>query len=490
MTTKTSSLLNKIFQITTCAALSLTGLVQVPVSAAGPFSAVTIKNNVTYQGPAGEQFATDFGIVRDNEKESLTVCLDGGLASYALDNNGDLVVFTNTTGQADMQVYARAYNSLSSEVMVPGDICNGSNALEQPLLYDATVDLDQKNVLELNGSLVYDGAATTYRLFNSQNISSTNALPIVNTEFLNLTEGFNNNFDLQTSKICINGEIIDEYESGNRSFYVPTGTNLMTMVSSQTGLCGDTGVTTVSEFQKVNLTSAEQLVNVVQIKPTIYVGENTQNNVEATLLSSSLPNRGDLNNDGVVDTTQSDKVKSIFVEGPAGVSNLVAAQVNCDGCTLSELTYDTESRLKLEDPESFVGNLVSFTIAGSEAEVELFFYTDQTNVTPMKVYPETGETAVIPDVQTENMTIDGESVVKVSYPLTDGGALDVDGIVNGTIVDPVGLMMNGEDMEEQTATPTGSLVRTGGVSMEKSVLAPAVLLFLAASCLQRLSRDR
>ena len=37
------------------------------------------------------------------------------------------------------------------------------------------------------------------------------------------------------------------------------------------------------------------------------------------------------------------------------------------------------------------------------------------------------------------LTIDGQSVLKATYSITDGGALDQDGLADGTITDPVGL---------------------------------------------------
>ena len=433
-----------------CSAVGLASLAPVPAvaqnSASGTF---VIDNNVTYNGTNGEQFSTDFGLANDYPEQSLAVCLNEFLVSAApVNSGGDLVVDTGeVTEMANVRVYGRAYNSLSTEVALPAEICTNtnSNLLDQPLLYEGEVDLEKNNTLRLAGSLVYQEAFTTYRLSNPKDTSSTNAQPIINVEFLNLTEGYNDSLGIQTNTICVNDEVVSEYGSGNRSFYVPTGTNFVTMVSSQSGECAGSDAFTkaVSNFYEVSVDSAEQVVNTIQVKPTVYVGETTQNNVDAFLQTTDtpispapLPNNGDFNNDGVIDLDQSDKVQYAFLAEEGRINGLVAMAINCQECILEDFGYTNGMEL----PENFLPNsLVRFVITGSEAEVELFYYTDETEVVPLKVYPDTGEISSIPGVRVENLTIDGRSVVKVVYTVTDGGELDIDGEVNGTIVDPVGL---------------------------------------------------
>lgn len=55
-----------------------------------------------------------------------------------------------------------------------------------------------------------------------------------------------------------------------------------------------------------------------------------------------------------------------------------------------------------------------------------------------KYDPVTHTYAPIEDVTLESTTIAGANVLKASYEVVDGGALDADGIVNGRISDPAG----------------------------------------------------
>ena len=45
----------------------------------------------------------------------------------------------------------------------------------------------------------------------------------------------------------------------------------------------------------------------------------------------------------------------------------------------------------------------------------------------------------INDATISKVTIGGKTVTKVVYQVKDGGPLDIDGLVNGVIVDPAGL---------------------------------------------------
>lgn len=48
-------------------------------------------------------------------------------------------------------------------------------------------------------------------------------------------------------------------------------------------------------------------------------------------------------------------------------------------------------------------------------------------------------TQVNSGISVARTTMEGKAAVTATYTLTDGGALDQDGLVNGAIVDPVGM---------------------------------------------------
>lgn len=58
-------------------------------------------------------------------------------------------------------------------------------------------------------------------------------------------------------------------------------------------------------------------------------------------------------------------------------------------------------------------------------------------VTSMKYI--NGTYSPIANATIEQSMLEGKPALKLTYQLSDGGALDEDGIVNGEIVDPVGL---------------------------------------------------
>lgn len=76
-------------------------------------------------------------------------------------------------------------------------------------------------------------------------------------------------------------------------------------------------------------------------------------------------------------------------------------------------------------------------------------------VTPRKYNATTKQYASIPNATVTPTTLDDKPALQVTYQVADGGSLDEDGVVNGTIVDPVGLAV-------ATGAAGGSDAGTGG----------------------------
>ena len=149
------------------------------------------------------------------------------------------------------------------------------------------------------------------------------------------------------------------------------------------------------------------------------------------------PNKGDANNDGIGDYVQPNVAS--FLSSISG--KYVAVQSNCT------TTADTSITASSQTDHGFVypAGLLSFTLhcstSGSTATVTAYFYDlNFTNSLTLRKYnPSTKQYQTVPGATITNTTIGGTAATKVTYQITDGGALDQDGTTNGVIVDPVGV---------------------------------------------------
>lgn len=114
--------------------------------------------------------------------------------------------------------------------------------------------------------------------------------------------------------------------------------------------------------------------------------------------------------------------------------------------------------------------LVNFsfrTSTGGEKEVDIYFQTDLAadEVTPRKFNSSTEAYSDIPGTTITETTWGGQPALQLSYTVEDGGDLDEDGEVNGTIVDPVGLAtIPSTDDSGGPSDPESEAENTGGNS--------------------------
>lgn len=119
----------------------------------------------------------------------------------------------------------------------------------------------------------------------------------------------------------------------------------------------------------------------------------------------------------------------------------------------ADLQYaEVKSQSELATPThagfSYPLGLVSFKVKVKNTDpltTELLFVTDlkPNEVTPMKYI--NGTYSPIANATVEQAALEGKSALKLMYQLSDGGALDEDGVVNGEIVDPVGLAVQSSE---------------------------------------------
>lgn len=154
----------------------------------------------------------------------------------------------------------------------------------------------------------------------------------------------------------------------------------------------------------------------------------------ASDVENAGPNNGDANGDDVLDYVQ-DNVTAIL--DPV-TNHYVVLESDCttnSGVSMATAPSNTGF--------SYPAGLMSFTLqcqSGATATVTQYYYGtyDASQIVARKYNPDTQAFTTIPGATVSNVTIGGQSVLKIVYSITDGGPLDLDGEVNGTIIDPSG----------------------------------------------------
>lgn len=146
----------------------------------------------------------------------------------------------------------------------------------------------------------------------------------------------------------------------------------------------------------------------------------------------------DLNGDGTPDSQQSNL--SGYTSPITGKTVVIDTGENC------EITTDDilrESQLAVQDAGyDYANGLFDFAAdcQGASTTIKLYYYdVSITNLVARKYNSNTNSYFTIPGVSLSQQTINGYSVAVVTYDIIDGGTLDMDGEVNGSIEDPAGI---------------------------------------------------
>ena len=115
-----------------------------------------------------------------------------------------------------------------------------------------------------------------------------------------------------------------------------------------------------------------------------------------------------------------------------------------ESCTVATATMLRASDLTAKDSAyTYDNGFVNFTATGcnnGKTTVNLYYYgTSADSVAVRKHNPGKNSFFTINDAVLSRRTIAGQNITNVSYEVVDGGELDIDGLKNGAIVDPVGL---------------------------------------------------
>lgn len=171
-------------------------------------------------------------------------------------------------------------------------------------------------------------------------------------------------------------------------------------------------------------------------------------------MEDDAPNNGDANNDGTADSEQSNVAS--FVNSVT--QDYISLEVD-QACDLSSVGSATESSHAKSDTaytyqNGFVGFTANCGTPGYTSTITQYYYGAQLSpgMVLRKYNPTTQTYFTVEDATLSSVTVGGRSAVMVVYTITDGGNLDVDGVQNGVIVDPVGIA---------TLTGAGELASTG-----------------------------
>lgn len=115
-------------------------------------------------------------------------------------------------------------------------------------------------------------------------------------------------------------------------------------------------------------------------------------------------------------------------------------------CDIQTAGLALESDLAVSDPAPFSYPLgvLNFsldcgTVGYTTVVTQYYFDEGDRDYLLRKYNPATGAFFTVADYDLEETTVNGRRALRVSFEITDGGALDMDGLLNGIIVDPVGL---------------------------------------------------
>lgn len=147
----------------------------------------------------------------------------------------------------------------------------------------------------------------------------------------------------------------------------------------------------------------------------------------------------DLNGDTIPDVEQA-HVRG-FMNGSTGKT--IALEV-AEDCEIQEVATPSGSQFAAKDsgysyPEGFVGFTADCGDPGYTSTISLYYYNTSGNFDLRKHNTNTDAYFAVPGASFSTVTIHSAWVLKVTYQITDGGLLDIDGEANGIIVDPVGL---------------------------------------------------
>ncbi|TAH32879.1 hypothetical protein EYC59_05645 [Candidatus Saccharibacteria bacterium] len=186
------------------------------------------------------------------------------------------------------------------------------------------------------------------------------------------------------------------------------------------------------------------------------------------------PHGGDANNDGTADYTQANVTS--FKSAISG--NYVSLQTACTDNFDTQLGLESTSQkdATYDYPAGLMGFVIRGCTLGATTPVSIYFYGSYNPADYIARKGRAGVYSTVPGATFTSATIGGQSALKLTYSITDGGALDDDGTADGNIVDPVGLAVAATSAAASgTSGGAGTLVDTGLGILTLSGVAAALI---------------
>lgn len=248
-----------------------------------------------------------------------------------------------------------------------------------------------------------------------------------------------------------------------------TGGGFGGWVSLNTTETGDYTVTvpaqTETSFQlrAINSVGAGAASDSKTVTPTRSGGNSSGNQVPGVGATTTLRgNVSDIDNNGIADDREAriahlvnkkrldrDRYNSLLMANPAALIKRFWNRLE------SEYALDPD----YDYPIGLFEFEVEITTPGATENIELILdETYDTSEWTLRKYIR-GAYQTIDTVTYGTREVDGETVTTITYPVTDGGLLDSDGLANGVIIDPAGpgvpvAPAGTSDQETDTATET------------------------------------
>ena len=157
-------------------------------------------------------------------------------------------------------------------------------------------------------------------------------------------------------------------------------------------------------------------------------------------LEDAAPNNGDANENGIPDAEE----RNVVSFPNAQKDNKYAVIELDDQCAITTAAAQAGSALSTKDTAyDYPAGMLNFSAdcgeAGYTTDVTIYQYgLAKGSLVLRKHNPSTKAYSTVSGAVIEEATTNGQSLLKATYQVTDGGALDVDGLVDGIIVDPAG----------------------------------------------------
>jgi len=447
--------------------------------ASGSFNALSSTNyNATFVGGLAENSTLN------NVHSSLTMTSTTNVGYIA-----GLVAFDDSGNTITNSSYSGTLNDQSSDGWTGGlvGLINGSNNTLSNDFFNGTINIEASSAYQTVGGLAGGTLGGTIdKSFSAGEINVGNS----NNDWVGGAEGLISSGNLTNSftAVVLTGSTATEegallgstYNGANLSTdnFDATNAGTTTCVGGGEATCSSVNVSNSNPYYYYNTSSAAPL--------NTWDFNNTWSKVTGTYptltdlspfnKSLSIPNSGDINNDGNNNTYENNVAD--FTDANSSWYSVTIP--NNDGCIVGSGQAENASGVTTLSGYTSSTNLAAFNIycstSGQTVPVTIIFPGYFPNAVAKYFNSSTNQYTSIPGAQYSTVTVGGVQKTEVSYSITDGGLLDEDNSANGVIVDPVGLYTPNSVITASSISSPDT-----GVASASNSSNPFILLSLAFS---------